>query len=119
MTGLMEQLVAIIKDLCGHGPFELKVQIAPSPFRQVAFQLPRPKGPPFSLRSLDSVQCLQELFLKCSTEDLARSVLLALNELCVWDDANYFLMDYSLSTLSSITAKVSTTYEELLSSFFL
>lgn len=39
----IEHFVAIVKDLCVHGPSDLRVVLSQSPFRLVSFQLPQPK----------------------------------------------------------------------------
>lgn len=115
---MVEHFVAILKEMCGHGPTELKVQVIQAPFRLVSFQLPHPKGPPFSIRSLDTFHAMQDLFLRTTTRESAKCLLLAINELCVWDDANYFIIDYALNTLSLSTAKVVTLDEELQNIYF-
>jgi hypothetical protein len=115
---MVEHFVAIMKELCVHGPGELRVQLSQSPFRLVSFQLPKPKGPPFSIRCVDVFQSLQDLFLKTTSQDAAKCVLLATNELFVWDEANYFIMDAMLNTLSLLTAKVALLNQEVQNIYF-
>ena len=56
---LIEHFVAIVKDLCVHGPNELRPVPSQSPFKLVSFQLPKPKVR-FALERETSLYCFAE-----------------------------------------------------------
>ena len=58
------------------------------------------------------------MFIKTSNEEEAKCILLAINELLVWDEANYFVIDSALNTLSTITGKMTQLSPETQNIFF-
>ncbi|XP_053730843.1 WD repeat- and FYVE domain-containing protein 4 isoform X2 [Synchiropus splendidus] len=100
----VEELLALIASFTTFGKSELKVALCISNPQPPGFKFDSPLTKGSSVKNLPAFNLLQNLLLSSQDSPLCCQILRNVQTIWEWDTANFFLLEWTVQTMSQLTA---------------